>query len=870
VTSVHFSRTARLSIRHLELESAVALTVDVAAKTITLSPGTLLGGATRRVGFDRGEGFERLWIGQAVHRRVLGEHLATVPGYAVEKAIRLRYPVDDFTAILEGRLDGRFEQDGVAVVDEVKSLHFAEDLVKLPGSPRLERFQLQLRFYMQAVATSEGRPVRGRLVLADIETGATKLLDVAHDPEKTLEELVKRTRLLLDEFLDERALAEAKAAEAATLAFPHARFRPGQREMTAAVARAAAQGEHLVAEAPTGIGKTAAALHPLLVGALESHRRLYVLTAKTTQQDIYAKTLAAIEGESFRTVRLRAKERMCANDVVLCHENHCSYAKDYGSKMEASGLLDRLLDGNRHLDPDTVFEEARNEVVCPFEVSLELAEKADVVIGDYNYVFDPVVALSSARDPSSLGESFLLVDEAHNLVDRGRGFYSPELSDAALSALEKRIGVSNAKTAWDAGEAARRLRKLVAEAASGLPEDEAEPAELVTLDAPRLDDLRIEFESLMVRHLADMRSGGERVPDDPVLDLYFTFARFHDVSKLAEPEAGRPDPAFDVLVARGKGGARLSILCKDPSKLLGQTLNAAAATVSMSATLSPPEFYRDLLGLDPDRTSVLRLPSPFPRENRAVFVAPDVDTTYAARGRGAPRLAALVADVARACPGNVLALFPSYRFLDEVRAHLPALPGRRVLRPSDRSSERERNSVLEAMRDRGAPVLLFAVSGGAFAEGVDYPGEMLRAVVVVSPALPMVRFEQERMRRYFEERFERGFEYAYVIPGMTRVVQSAGRLIRSGTDTGVVVLACRRFLQEPYSRYLPADWYLDDPGELACIEIGRATEEFFARVKSGELPVSTGDDDPEPRQRPATEASKASPRRPSVVSARTR
>ena len=764
----------------------MALTVDLAAKTITLSPGTLLGGVSRRAGFDRGEGFERLWIGQAVHRRVLGENLANVHGYAVEKSIRLAYAVDDFTAVLEGRVDGRFEEGSRVVVDEVKSLHFAEDLAKLPGSPRLERFQLQLRWYLQAVAVAEGRPVHGRLVLADIETGATKLLDVPHEPEKTLEDLVRRTRMLLQAFLEERALAEAKAAEAATLVFPHARFRRGQREMASAVARAAVQGEHLLVEAPTGIGKTAAALHPLLVGALESHRRLFVLTAKTTQQEIYEKTLSAIDGESFRSVRLRAKERMCANDVVLCHENHCPYAKDYGAKMEASGLLDRLLESHRHLDPDTVFEAARNETVCPFEVSLELAEQADVVLGDYNYVFDPVVALAAARDPSALSNSILLVDEAHNLVDRGRGYYSPELSDASLASLEQRIGVSNAKTAWDAGEAARRLRKLVADAAAGLPEDEPEPVDLVALDEARLDDLRLDFESLLVRHLADLRA------------------------------------------------ARTS-------KLLGKTLNAAAATVSMSATLSPSEFYRDLLGLDPDRTSVLRLPSPFPRENRSVFVAPDVDTTYAARGRAAPRLAALVADVARACPGNMLALFPSYRFLDEVRAHLPALTGRRVLRPSDRSTELERNSVLSAMKDGGAPVVLFAVSGGAFAEGVDYPGEMLQAVVVVSPALPMVRFEQERMRRYFEERFERGFEYAYVIPGMTRVVQSAGRLIRSGTDTGVVVLACRRFLQAPYSRYLPADWYLDDPGELACIEIGRATEEFFARVRTGELPVTAGD-----------------------------
>ncbi|MGZ5429054.1 MAG: DEAD/DEAH box helicase, partial [Thermoanaerobaculia bacterium] len=513
----------------------MALTVDLAAKTIRLSAGTLLGGVSRRAGFDRGEGFERLWIGQAVHRRVLGENLASVPNYAVEKSIRLAYAVDDFTAVLEGRLDGRFEEGGRVVVDEVKSLHFAEDLAKLPGSPRLERFQLQLRWYMQAVAVAEGRPVHGRLVLADIETGATKLLDVPHEPEKTLEDLVRRTRMLLQAFLEERALAEAKAAEAATLVFPHARFRLGQREMASAVARAAAQGEHLLVEAPTGIGKTAAALHPLLVGALQSHRRLFVLTAKTTQQEIYEKTLAAIDGESFRSVRLRAKERMCANDVVLCHENHCPYAKDYGAKMEASGLLDRLVASHRHLDPDTVFEAARNETVCPFEVSLELAEQADVVLGDYNYVFDPVVALAAARDPSALSNSILLVDEAHNLVDRGRGYYSPELSDASLASLEQRIGVSNARTAWDAGEAARRLRRLVADAAAGLPEDEPEAVDLVTLDEARLDDLRLDFESLLVRHLADLRAGGERVPDDPILDLYFSFARFHDVSKLVPP-----------------------------------------------------------------------------------------------------------------------------------------------------------------------------------------------------------------------------------------------------------------------------------------------------------------------------------------------
>lgn len=816
----------------------MAVRIDPERKTILVSPGALLSGASRRVGFDRGDGFERLWIGQAVHRRVLGEMQETIPSYVTEECVRFTFPVDDWTAVLEGRLDGRFtDGNGNVVVDEVKSVHFAEDLKRLPGSPRFERFQLQLRWYLMAVATAEKKPVAGRLVLADIESGATQIHAVAHDPERVLHDLVTRVRFLLDEYEAEEALLEAKAAEARTIRFPFETWRPGQRAMVDAVARAARQGDHLLVEAPTGIGKTAAALTPLLVTALEKKRRLFVLTAKTTQQDIFTKTLAKIDGESFRSVRLRAKERMCANDVVLCHEDHCPYAKDYGAKMEASGLLERLLATRRHMDPDDVFEEARREVVCPFEVSLELAERADVVLGDYNYVFDPVVSLSAARDPASLADSYLLVDEAHNLVDRGRGYYSPELTENDLVPLERAFGVSSARTAGAAEAAVRAVRDLVTSAVETLSPDGAEAADLVDLDPAALDELRLELESLLVRHLADLRAGGERIPDDPVLQLYFAFARFHDTFRRAVDPEGRPDPAFDVLASRGPSGKRLSMLCKDPSGLLAPTFDAAAGVVAMSATLTPPEFYRDLLGLDPERTDVLRLPSPFPRENRVVAVAPDVDTSYTARATGASKLASLVAHVARACPGNVLALFPSYRYLDTVRALLPPLPGRRVVRPSDRSTELERRTALDALADGGPPVVLFAVSGGAFAEGVDYPGEMLSAVVVVSPALPQVRFEQERMRAYFEERFEKGFEYAYVIPGMTRVVQSAGRLIRSETDTGVIVLACRRFLREPYRRYLPSDWYLESPDELAVLDVGGATRKFFEDIKTRALPL---------------------------------
>lgn len=806
----------------------MGLRIDLERRTLAFSPGALLSAAARRIGLARAEWEERVWIGQAVHRRVLSEAVATIPGYETERGVRLVFEVDGWTATLEGRIDGRFpREDGTIVVDEVKSLHFAAELARLPGSPREERFLSQLRWYLLALAEAEGRAVAGRLVLADIDTGETRVQEVAFDPGAVRADLLGRARGLIAEAEEDRALAAAKAAEGAALRFPYPVLRPGQAQLMEAVERTARTSGHLLLEAPTGIGKTAAALVPLLSQALQQHRRLFLLTAKTTQQEIFARTLASLDGEAFRSVRLRAKERMCANSVLLCHEDHCAFARDYGAKLEASGLLDRLLLTHRHLAPDDVFEEARAEEVCPFEVSLELASQADVVLCDYNYAFDPIVSLATLRDPAGLAGSILLVDEAHNLVDRARGYYSPALTEAFLLDVVGRLTFSPARAAGEAREACARVLEVVRRtAASAL--SPALASALAPLPGPELDELRLLLESLLVRHLAEMRDGGERLPEDPVLDLYFAFARFHDVSQLAAPSE-RLDPAFDVISGRTSAeGARLAILCKDPSRLIGATLSAASTVVLMSATLSPSEFFRDLLGLDPNRTEVVRVPSPFPRENRLVAVAVDVDTRLSRRRASLPRLASILADAARACPGNVLALFPSYRFLDELRERLPALTGRRVLRPSDRSTELERRRALEMLSDGGEPVLLLAVTGGPFAEGVDYPGEMLRGVIVVSPSLPQVSFEQERMRDYFEEHFERGFSYAYVIPGMTRVVQSAGRVIRSAEDRGFVLLVCRRFLQNPYRRHLPEQWYGEDPAEMETSDPGASIRAFFA------------------------------------------
>jgi DNA excision repair protein ERCC-2 len=290
------------------------------------------------------------------------------------------------------------------------------------------------------------------------------------------------------------------------------------------------------------------------------------------------------------------------------------------------------------------------------------------------------------------------------------------------------------------------------------------------------------------------------------------------------------DAAFSHYVERTPRDSRLKILCKDPSRFLGGVLSRVHSTIGLSATLQPPEFYTGLLGFPAGQTAFVEIANPFPLENRRVVIDATIETTWKRRPDNYGRIAGRLAEFADSVPGNCLALFPSYQFLSEVAGRM-RLANKRILIQRQADSDREREALLQALR--GAvfgDVLLVAVAGGVFAEGVDYPGEVIKAVAVVGPCLPGLSLEQELLKNYYEERFDRGFEYAFVVPGMTRVVQAAGRLIRSPEDTGIIALFDRRFLHTPYRHYLPADWLPEGgPGELVGDPAG-AAEEFFRTI----------------------------------------
>jgi DNA excision repair protein ERCC-2 len=798
---------------------------DQEALTLELAVADLLEGTLGRgIGFGSRGGFERLWLGQAIHSRYQEQKLAGDPSYRREVVLSHCFDHRGWKVTVQGRADGlRRESDGTLVVEEIKSVRRGGVLAPAVR----EMYQRQAQLYAWMLARGGEPRVRAELVLISIGSDETEREELPLHLEALDAAVRRRVNVLLRLFEAERQRDRERRAAAERLVFPYAEIRPGQELILAAVETAVANREHLLLQATTGIGKTVAALFPALRYCLAHGKRLFVLTAKTLQQDMAAAVVNLLNQDAaFRSLRLRAKAKMCANDQLLCHEEYCRFAKDYALKLHTSGVLADIHARFPAIEPEAVFDAARAAEVCPFEVSLELCSRVEVTICDYNYVFDPYVSLTEFGADQDLSDTVLVIDEVHNLVERGRGYYSPGLSAVearrAAEAVDAQGGVPLLRRIEGLClELARVIEEAVADALEeGPPGDRAVE---VPLPEDRFWRLRPALDEAFVDYLEHQRESRSFRAQDAFVALYFDFLRF--LNGLAAADA-----AFSQFVELERGEPRVKILCKDPSRFLGGVLRRAHSAVGLSATLSPPEFYTGLLGFEPGRTAFVEIPNPFPAENRRVVIDATVATAWRQRPANYDRIAERLGAFADAVPGNCLALFPSYAFLAEVAGRL-ALARKRLFIQRQADNDKERELLLAALRAAiFGDVLLLAVAGGVFAEGVDYPGEMLKAVAVVGPCLPALTLERQLLKDYYQERFERGFEFAFVVPGMTRVVQAAGRLIRSPEDTGVIALFDHRFLAAPYRDHLPAGWLPEGgAGELAGDPAAAAADFFQAR-----------------------------------------
>ena len=768
----------------------------------------------------------RMRAGQEAHTAWQAARVEQDDAFQREVTIRHRMIVRDWEVTVQGRVDGLSQEGDRWVVEELKSSVLPGERIAdaLSGEEPFPGWVRQLRLYLWFMA-ERGRDAVGRLVVVSLVDGSRHLLHVAGAGDSAAYVRAQLDYLLLRHELRLAWLARRRAAR---VPFPHDAWRPGQDELAATCEEALHQGRHLLLTAPTGLGKTAAVLHAALRVAFQTDRRVFFATARTTQQKLAEQTLRemAARGLPVRAVSIRAREKVCLNEVVACRAESCRFAERYHDKLRTGEVVEKAwasapgtADGAGTPVPEEVVVVADAAEVCPFALALELAAEADVVIGDYNYVFDPAVRLELLTDAP--GEWLVIVDEAHNLPERAMGYLSPVLPVAtAETAAEALAGVPDpryrpfAELARDVLDwLEQRLEVLEPGEAVAMPVDEALGRAEVRAWADRVDEIALDYAMLSAKRA--VFAAGET---DPFLELARALLRLRGAVERAGEETlaiwrrGKERRRTGQLALLGGSSPRgldddapgLELLCRDPSPVLGPFFDRLAGTVCMSATLEPPAFYRDLLALPPERLREARFGTPFPPENRRVLVVSSVSTQWRHRDRDRSATAALIGEVLAAVPGNVAVYYPSFAMME---ALAPLVDGgaRPVLTQGRRMTEAARADLLTTLQ-RGEGHVLHAVLGGIFAEGVDLPGGGLLAAVVVGPSLPAATLQRKLMQQWYQERYDQGFRYAWLVPGMARVVQAAGRVVRTPEDVGAIVLVGQRFVQNDYAAFFPSDW----------------------------------------------------------------
>lgn len=755
-------------------------------------------------------------LGQEIHARLQGRG---IPGYRAEVALARSFPAREVVLELSGRADGIYEADGRVHIEEIKST--AQDPAGLAPDWNPAHVA-QLGLYAWLYALDEGL---GSVTLDLVYVHRGKGTLRVFSSEQSLEELEEAYGGPLASFLEwQNGLAAQRASLEAglgALGFPFPELRAGQREAAREVFHTLREGGALFLQAPTGIGKTMAVLYAGLKALGRGHvDKLFYLTAKGSGAVAAEKALgildAAIAGKAgqpgpsgLRWIGLTAKAKICfmregAEDTgdegprgwrPPCDPATCPYALDYfGKARRALGEIGE----HSSLSRAAIEELAKRHQACPFELSLDLSLHCDVVIADYNYGFDPGVRLRRYFLGGKTRFAFL-VDEAHNLVDRARSMHSASLSKRRILEARRLAAPAEKRILGPLNEALLGLKKEMPsnyeEARHGPPAriGEALQAAVDGLDA--------------------LLEGGEGL-SAPVLELYWELARLSRVLARYDQASHR------TLVTNRRGELRLDFLCIDPSAPLAEALGNQKATVFFSATLAPARYFMRLLAPDPGSRFV-DLPSPFPREN-CVYLADDtVSTRWRDRGTSLGAYARLVSQAFSAVAGNLLVFSPSFAFQESLLSRLLAgmgLPGTWVVQEPG-MAEAGRKAFVEAFETRRG-TRGFAVSGGSFAESVDLVGESLVGVVIFGVGLPQVNSVNNLYRDFFEARHGNGYDWAYLFPGISRIIQAAGRVIRSEADRGFVLLVDERYGTEGYRRLLPAHWALKAlkaPDELAAL-----------------------------------------------------
>lgn len=711
--------------------------------------------------------------------------------YAAEVSLSYTFEKEDISLEISGRADGIIDNDGVITIDEIKTttapiefinedynlIHWAQAKTYAfiyAKENVLENIYVQLTYYQ--IDTKEIKRFIKSFSFKELEEFFLQIANSYIEWAKTL----SRWGNYRDDSIK-------------SLEFPFENYREGQRKLAVAVYKTISEGKKIFIQAPTGIGKTVATLFPSLKAMGEGHTsKIFYLTAKTITRTAGEKALNNLreKGLKIKSLTITAKDKICFKPDASCNPEECHFAKGYFDRINEA-VKDIYLN-EENFSREILEKYGKKYDICPFEFSLELSLFSDCIICDYNYVFDPRVYLRRFFLEGTTDFTFL-IDEAHNLVDRAREMFSAEINKEEILNLKK-LSMNYSK------DISKTLNKLNSHMIEIRKLCEANDKEHIQEEAPmEITYLLMELMPKAEKWLLENKDKNNEFKEK-LLDFYFKALAFIRTNEYY-------DENFVTYGEKQNNSLKLKLFCLDPSHLLKEASKRGKSTVFFSATLLPMDYFIDILGGE-SQSYKLRLSSPFSRDNLCLTIDSNISTTYKMREFTYDKILEDLNAVINTKAGNYLVFFPSHKYMREVLDRFSQRnPDIKTIYQETSMNEEERECFLENFREGNKDTLVgFAVMGGLFSEGIDLVGDRLIGTIIVGVGLPQICLERNIINDYFKKKNNQGFEYAYMYPGMNKVMQAAGRVIRREEDKGIVLLIDERFIHRKYYKLFPKEW----------------------------------------------------------------
>ena len=734
-----------------------------------------------------GQDPENMQMGSRIHRKIQRQMGSD---YQAEVPLKTEIVCDGFTLKIEGRADGLIHTKEQVMVDEIKGVLRELDRVQEPAGIHLA----QAKCYASMVAEQEGLDEIGvQMTYCQMETEEVKRFQYSYQSNELkvwFDEVIRQYKKWAKFQIEWR---KARNASIKGIEFPFP-YRKGQRDLAVSVYRTILRKKKLFIQAPTGVGKTISTVFPAVKAVGEElGEKIFYLTAKTITRTVAEQAFETLREQNlkFKVITLTAKEKICFCEETSCNPDDCPYAKGHFDRV--NDAVYELLMQEDVMSREVLEAQARKHKVCPFEMALDVSTWVDGVICDYNYVFDPDARLRRFFAEGGAGGYLFLIDEAHNLVERGRQMYSAELCKEDFLAVKKLVK----------GEAPRFAKRLEA-CNKILLAMKKECENYKVLD--NISHFGIQLMNVLSETDRYLEECVDKEVRETVLDFYFQVRSFLNIYD------GLDENYVIYTEYQENGRFVLKLFCVNPAANLQKCLDKGNSAVFFSATLLPIQYYKRLLSTEKDNYAVY-IDSSFDTKKRLLMNGVDVSTRYAMRSREMyQRYATYIFRVVKAKMGNYLIFFPSYRFMEDVYQEFTQLLASdeeemELVVQQKRMDEEERENFLRAFEmGREKSLIGFGVLGGIFSEGIDLTNEKLIGTLIIGTGLPQVCNEREILKSYFDQKGLYGFDYAYRYPGMNKVLQAAGRVIRTEDDRGVILLLDERFQREKGKEIFPKEW----------------------------------------------------------------